>query len=64
MPLHKFIIGQKVRFTPDLGQLANRGETFAVLRLLPEVGGTPQYQIKSEMDGHSRVVREDQLVDL
>jgi hypothetical protein len=27
---------------------------------LPETGGIFQYRIKSEMDGHERVVREDQ----
>ena len=60
MPTHKFAVGQKVRFTPDMGQVANRGETFVVVRLLPEA----QYQIRSEMDGHARVVRESQLADL
>jgi hypothetical protein len=64
MPAHKFAVGQKVRFTPELGQTFQRGETFIVVRLLPETGGVLQYQIRSEMDGHARVVREDQLVDL
>ena len=60
MSSHKFVVGQKVRFTAELGQMFNRGETFTVLRLLPEA----QYQIRSEMDGHARVVREIQLADL
>jgi hypothetical protein len=64
MPAHKFAIGQKVRFTPDMGQLANRGETFVIVRQLPENAGVPQYEIKSEMDSHARVVREIQLADL
>jgi hypothetical protein len=64
MPAHKFAIGQKVRFTPDMGQLANRGETFVIVRQLPETAGVPQYEIKSEMDSHARVVREIQLADL
>ena len=64
MPAHKFAIGQKVRFTPDMGQLANRGETFVIVRQLPETGCVPQYEIKSEMDSHARVVRETQLADL
>jgi hypothetical protein len=50
MPVHKFLIGQKVVFQPELGQVANRGEVFIVIRQLPESDGAFQYQIKSEMD--------------
>jgi len=64
MPAHKFAVGQKVAFRPDLGQLANRGEVFVVVRQLPESDGVFQYQVNSEMDGHARVVRETQLTDL
>ena len=64
MPTHKFVIGQKVRFTPEMGQVANRGEAFVVARQLPETGSMPQYEIKSEIDGHARVVPEIQLADL
>ena len=64
MPAHKFSLGQKVRFSPDMGQLANRGEDFIVVRQLPESAGVRQYQIKSQVDGHLRVSREDQLLDL
>jgi hypothetical protein len=64
MPAHKFALGQKVRFSPDMGQSANRGENFVVVRQLPEAAGVRQYQIKSEVDGHLRVSREDQLLGL
>ena len=64
MPGHKFAVGQKVRFSADMGQMANRGEIFFVVRQLPEASGLLQYQIKSELDGHARVVRETQLADL
>ena len=64
MTVHKFAIGQKVRFSPDMGQIAGRGETFIVVRQLPEAAGVFQYQVKSEIDGHARVVRENQLADL
>ena len=64
MPTHKFAVGQKVRFSPDMGQSARRDESFVVIRQLPEAGGVLQYQIKSEIDDHSRVVRESQLADL
>jgi hypothetical protein len=64
MQSHKFAVGQKVRFRPEIGQVANRGEAFVVVRQLPESGGELPYQIKSEMKGHARVVRETQLTDL
>ena len=62
MPAHKFAIGQMVRFSPDRGQ-EGRG-SFTVVRLLPAaVGSLLQYQVKSDLDGHERVVRENQLAD-
>jgi len=64
MPTHKFAVGQKVRFSPDMGQIARREESFVVIRQLPEAGGVLQYQLQAEIDGHSRVVRESQLADL
>ena len=64
MPAHKFAVGQKVAFRPEDGQLVNRREVFVVVRQLPETGGMFQYQIKSELDGYVRVVREIQLTDL
>ena len=64
MPAHKFVVGQKVAFRPEGGQLANRREVFIVVRQLPVTGGMFQYQIKSEIDGHVRVVREIELADL
>jgi hypothetical protein len=64
MPAHKFILGQKVTFQPEFGQAANRGEVFIVIRQLPETDGVFQYHIKSETDGHVRVVPERQIADL
>ncbi len=54
MPAHKFVVGQRVAFRPEDGQLVNRREVFIVVRQLPETGGMFQYQIKSEIDGHVR----------
>ena len=64
MPAHKFILGQKVAFQPEFGQVANRGEVYTAIRQLPEADGVFQYQIKSEIDGHVRVVQERQIADL
>jgi hypothetical protein len=35
--------------------------SFKVVRLLPEAASVLQYRVKSQLDGHERVVREDQL---
>jgi len=62
MATHKFVIGQAVKFSPDRDQEhATKGGLFKVVRLLPEAGDVLQYRVKSETDGHERVVREDQL---
>ncbi len=60
MATHKFVVGQTLHFSPGLsGDRKSRGR-YKVVRQLPETGGILQYRIKSEMDGHERVVREDQ----
>ena len=64
MQSHKFAVGQKVAFRPDLGQDAQPGAVFVIVRQLPEAAGLLQYQMKSEKDGHARVVRENQISDL
>src|SRR6266550_1057820 len=54
---------QKIAFRPEDGQLVNRREVFVVVRQLPETGSMFQYQIKSEIDSHVRMVREIELTD-
>jgi hypothetical protein len=62
MSAHKYSVGQAVRFSPDRNQdVAARGGSFTVVRQLPEEASVLQYRVKSKMDGHERVVREDQL---
>lgn len=58
---HKFTIGQTVRFSPDRNQGATVRGSFKITRLLPESASVLQYRVKSQVDGHERVVREDQL---
>jgi hypothetical protein len=61
---HKFAVGQTVRFSPDRfdrHQLGPAQGRFKVVRLLPETASVLQYRVKSQVDGHERVVREDQL---
>ncbi|MBV8889352.1 MAG: hypothetical protein JO267_13525 [Alphaproteobacteria bacterium] len=61
MPAHKFAVGQAVQFSPDRHQDGLRGTRYKIVRLLPEADNAPQYRVKSQTDGHERVVREDQL---
>ena len=58
---HKFAVGQTLRFSPSLGEDSRRKGRYKVVRQLPEAGNAFQYRIKSETDGHERVVREDQI---
>jgi len=54
-----------MRFAPDRherNQLTPAQSRFKIVRLLPETGNVLQYRVKSQMDGHERVVREDQLI--
>ena len=61
MSAHKFSVGQTVRFSPDRQQESSARGVFKVVRLLPEAASILQYRVKSQADGHERVVREDQL---
>ena len=59
MATYKFAVGQAVHFSPGIGRDSKKGR-YKVVRQLPETGGVLQYRIKNEIDGHERVVREDQ----
>jgi hypothetical protein len=60
MAMHKFAVGQALHFSPGIGGDSKGKGRYKVVRQLPETGGVFQYRIKSETDGHERVVREDQ----
>jgi hypothetical protein len=64
MSAHKFAVGQAVRFLPDRNQEGATKGNFVVVRRLPEAASVLQYRVKSQLDGHERVVREDQLTRL
>lgn len=61
MATHKFVVGQAVLYSADRHQERVSGNRFKIVRLLPEAGNALQYRVKSQTDGHERVVREDQL---
>jgi hypothetical protein len=61
MPYHRFKVGQTV-VAPSggPGEVIPRGP-LVIVRLLPLVDGEPQYRVRSEADGHDRVVPERQI---
>ena len=61
MAAHKFRVGQALHYSPVRGEDITRRGRYKVVKQLPEADKMPQYRIKSEMDGHERVVREDQI---
>jgi hypothetical protein len=61
MTAHKFAVGQTVGFSPDRYQMQPAPGRFKIVQLLPEAASILQYRVKSQADGHERVVREDQL---
>ena len=61
MTAHKYFVGQDVRYWPESGESASRGEVYTVNRLLPELRGVPQYRIMPKAGGVERVVVEAQL---
>jgi hypothetical protein len=61
MSEHKFVVGQSVEFSPDWLLDKTTAGRYTIVRLFPNVGNLPQYRIKSERDGHERMVLEDRL---
>jgi hypothetical protein len=58
---HRYRAGQTVTLAPNRYG-PNRHGRFEVTRLLPEEHGINQYRLKSVVDGHERVAREDELL--
>jgi hypothetical protein len=61
MVLHQFEIGETVLVTGGRYTRVQLGERFQIVRHLPAEEATPQYHIKSEANGHERIVREDEI---
>jgi hypothetical protein len=59
---YKYVVGQTVLVAYGKYPEVQKGERFRVARLLPLEGLAPQYRIKSEFDGHERIVREGHLI--
>lgn len=61
MPLHRFSVGQKVSFHPGSVDLRRLRGSYTIVRPLPSETRDQQYRVKSDFDGHERVVLESQL---
>jgi hypothetical protein len=61
---HSFVVGQSVALVR--GRLDGKvpAGTYTVQRLLPNDGADREYRIRNVRDGHERVVRESQLLEL
>lgn len=59
--VHRFEIGQVLTYSPGILEATAWQGRYRVVRLLPAESGDNQYRLKSESDGHERVVRESQL---
>lgn len=58
---HKFRIGEAVDYFAGKRFDRLAGGRYTVVRLLPVEGDTPQYRIKSTLDGRERMVRENEI---
>jgi hypothetical protein len=61
MASHKFSIGQRVSFHSGASGLSRLRGSYTIVRLLPSEARDWQYRVKSDHDGHERVVLESQL---
>ena len=64
MSVHKYEIGQEVRFQPARLQVGSPRDAYVIVRLLPEEQGSLQYQIQHTTIGVQRVVRESEISPL
>lgn len=60
-PEHKFRVGQSVRFSPGRGVDHRSSGQYTIVLLRPLDGDAPQYRIRNNVDGHERIVRENEL---
>ena len=62
MAKHKFIVGEKVTYTPAFTQDRTSGVGFfEVIRSMPDERVRRSYMIRNVTDGHERIASEHQL---
>jgi hypothetical protein len=58
---HKFHVGQSVEFFPGRGVDHRSKGHYTIVLLRPLDGDAPEYRIKNKVDGHERIVHENEL---
>jgi hypothetical protein len=58
---HRFHTGRLVRFTTGAPTLNRASGAYKVTQQLPTSGGELQYRVKSALEQHERVAKEDEL---
>ena len=61
MPVHKFKVGQSVRFRPRKMTLPAGAQVYTIVRALPAEGGEYHYRIKSVYESFERMAVESEL---
>ena len=61
MAVHAYSVGQKVTFDPGAGDMRQLRGSYTIVRTMPSETRDRQYRVKSDFDGHERVVLESQL---
>ncbi|WP_376093662.1 hypothetical protein ACE7GA_25955 [Roseomonas sp. CCTCC AB2023176] len=61
MAPHKYTIGQKVDFRPEMSDGPGSRGSYTITRALPGDAHDRTYRARGTQDGHERVLREKQL---
>jgi hypothetical protein len=61
LKIHKYTLGQNVRYTSGPFGRFGAGGSFKIVKLLPPEGDEHQYRIKSNGEAFERVAKESQL---
>lgn len=61
LQIQKYKVGQSVEFAASDRRPKPLG-SFTIVRVMPSERGVQQYRVKSAMDGHERMVLENELV--
>ena len=64
MAVHKFKVGQSVRFSPKKMTMPAGPQVYTIVRVLPVEGGEHQYRIKSVYEAFERIAQESELAAL
>ena len=61
MVVHKFKVGDRLKFSPSRWSMRSQEAQCLVVRLLPAEAGESQYRVKCSNEPFERIVRESEL---